>query len=374
MSRRIAVPDVVSIPSMLEQWTLTAIRALLVAGCFEDGRFDWKEMLPRDDSGKDRLVKAAVAMANTGGGFLVFGVRDRGAVKERPTGVAVDQEFARTISDLFHRADPPVPHSVRNPPVRVRRGFVIQVVQVLTTSAPHSFEGRFHVRTGGGSDRIMSTHEVRQLFRSQEVLEAPGLHEIKKVAVGFFRRRSWDDAKRGLEVLALHVVEGTPRHRAAVMDALTRLAVFTRASMPKDILNEMLTLAFEAMPHRFDNVDEIWKGTLASAIELAGDVGYDAALRLRDGFAVHESAQLLADCLQLAEGKQLPDLVARAVEAFRHCESSASRAEPEPFEDARLWFEYKRTNPSPRRDVPPKELDRVEARLLEVADLHRIRE
>src|SRR5690242_4810304 len=199
------------IPAALDQWTLVAIRRLLAADCVEDGRFDWKAVFPPDEKGKDRLVRCAAAMANAGGGFIVFGVADRGDASERVVGVARDDEFGTKLADQLHRADPPVPHRLKNPPIRVAQGRAIYVVEIYDFSAPHSVDGRFLRRTGGGNDKLLRTHELRSLFlRSSSVLEAPGLNEIRKVSWAFLRRRGWDRVREGLETIGPYVLEGTP--------------------------------------------------------------------------------------------------------------------------------------------------------------------
>jgi hypothetical protein len=59
------------VPESLGGWSLASIRQLVAAGVFETRRFDFKEMLPRDDAGKQRLRKTFAAFANAEGGFLV---------------------------------------------------------------------------------------------------------------------------------------------------------------------------------------------------------------------------------------------------------------------------------------------------------------
>src|ERR1051325_3682912 len=102
--------DTPQVPRTLNEWSLPTIRALLTANCVEDGRFDWKEMFPLDQRGKDRLVRCATSMANAGGGFIVFGVADKGSPEQRIVGVQTDHEFYRQVADQLYRADPPVPH------------------------------------------------------------------------------------------------------------------------------------------------------------------------------------------------------------------------------------------------------------------------
>ena len=60
------------IPANLDEWTLEVIEELLSQGYFEPEHFDYKEMLPHpnDKKGKQCLLKARCAFANSSGGFL----------------------------------------------------------------------------------------------------------------------------------------------------------------------------------------------------------------------------------------------------------------------------------------------------------------
>jgi hypothetical protein len=76
-------------------------------------------MFPPDDKGKDRLVRSAAAMANAGGGFIVFGVADRGSGADRACGMPADAEMGAWLASQLKRADPPIPHTLTNPPIPV---------------------------------------------------------------------------------------------------------------------------------------------------------------------------------------------------------------------------------------------------------------
>jgi hypothetical protein len=355
------------VPTALSEWTLPVIQQLLAAGCVEDGRFDWKEMFPvsKDVGGRDRIVRAATAMANAGGGFLVFGVRDKGDTVERIVGVPTDNEFGRELTQQLNRSDPPVPHLVGNPPLPVGPGRSIYVVEILGLSAPHAAaDGYFYLRTGGGTDERLKTHQLRQLFRFDDVLEAPGLNDIRKVSFTFLRRSTWEGVRSGLQVLTAYAVEGTARQKVAVLEALTRLATHTRWGMPEDILLDMLSVSEEAVLDCPAWGSEIVADGVKLATEVAGHVAYDAALYLRHGFGLFTAARLLSQLLQQAIGLQRDDLRQRVLDQFEECINAARRAQPEPWLDAARWFEHKRDHPSRLDRVPPPELAEVEARLL----------
>ena len=357
------------VPRTLAEWSLAAIKALLDANCIEDGRFDWKAMFPPDDKGKDRLVRTAAAMANSGGGFIVFGVADRGNGADRASGMVADAEFGTRLADQLRRADPPIPHALSNPPIPVGEGRVIYVLAVHDVLAPHAdSEGRYFERSGGGTDQRISTHGLRRRMAAD--LEAPGLNDIKKQAFAFLRPRGWDRVRAGLEAIGAYAAEGTPRQKVAVLEALTRLAIYTRQQMPRDVIDEMLLLCDEATPHGLDDApdSETFDEAVSLAADVAGHVGYDAVrhMPVRDGFLVFECARQLSQQLDLAtkEGRPVPADAVR--KEFDKCIDAAKRATPEPWTDAARWLNHKRRRPGRGRQRPPRSLDALEARLLGV--------
>ena len=158
-----------TVPSALNEWTLPNVLGLLEAHVYEDSRFDWKEDLRRD--GAERFTQSAVAMANSGGGFFVFGVSDaRGdEPRERIRGVASTREFAHEVTALLKNPDPPVPHEHKNPPVQIPwlPDRLLPIVQVRSVQAPHSYKGTFLAREGG-TTRPLATSEVRNMMVRRE--------------------------------------------------------------------------------------------------------------------------------------------------------------------------------------------------------------
>lgn len=209
-----------------------------------------------------------------------------------------------------------------------------------------------------------STTQV--LFAAHDVLEAPGLHEISKVAFTFLRPNGWDRVRAGLEALTSYAAEGTPKQKVAVLEALTRLAIYTRQQMPDDILMGMLSVSEEATLHGHNEAPEFFDEGFDHAVEVAGHVGYDATLYVRHGFGAFTSARLLSQLLHQAQLAQREDLCEIVLEQFEMCIDAAGRAHPEPWLDASRWYQYKRDHPGRGHQVPPPELNEVEARLLGV--------
>lgn len=163
------------IPETLEAWTLEAIEGLLAQGVFESDRFDFKEMLPHAKNADDklRLRKSCAALANSGGGFLVFGVKDgKGlAVAERLVGIEAAFDFPVQFGTFPAACEPSVRWDFRNPPLALPSGRLLHVVHVPQgPSRPHGIleDERWHFtkRTNRGNE-AMSYGEVQFAFRAR---------------------------------------------------------------------------------------------------------------------------------------------------------------------------------------------------------------
>jgi predicted HTH transcriptional regulator len=158
------------IPATLDGWSLDVVRDLLAKGYQEGDRFDFKEMLPRDDVGRLRLSKTCCAFANSQGGYLVFGVVDaKGSVEQRLVGVDPTIDFPGQFGDYPRRCVPSVEWAPKNPPVQLSNGRVLPIVHVPPSpSAPHAVREQsgawfFAKRTAQGN-QPMTIEEVRAEF------------------------------------------------------------------------------------------------------------------------------------------------------------------------------------------------------------------
>jgi hypothetical protein len=199
---------------------------------------------------------------------------------------------------------------------------------------------------------------------TRAIYEAPGLDEIRRVAFDFNRPADWVRVREGLRRIASYAFEGTPRHRHAVLEAIARLATYVRAPMPDDVLFDLLAQLRAALPNR-DDPPEIALRSLTLGIEAVGHVGYDLTLYCRHGLGIIECTRILMDCIWIAESFHHATARLKVLQELQDLEETAARARP-PFEDAVAWFRYHRTNPGRRRRELPSELDRVEARLLNI--------
>jgi len=151
------------IPESLSGWTLAVLRDLLARAIFEDGRLEFKEMIPhgKDRDGRRRLRGTIAAFANTEGGFVVIGVRDDRVLpaEERLVGCPVVDEVPRDFGMLASGCTPPVPWTPLNPPLILPDGRLVHVFHVPRSSRrPHGIEedGRwwFPMRTDRGNDAM----------------------------------------------------------------------------------------------------------------------------------------------------------------------------------------------------------------------------
>jgi len=160
------------IPDTLEGWTLSVIEGLLRQGVFESDRFDFKEQLPysKDDAAKLRLTKTCAAFANSGGGFLVFGVKDDKGLpaQQRIVGIEPGDDFPARFGNFPAAAEPSVEWTFRNPPLQLQDGRLVHIVQVRASPRkPHGVFDQerwwFCKRTSKGTE-AMSFEEMRGLF------------------------------------------------------------------------------------------------------------------------------------------------------------------------------------------------------------------
>ena len=190
------------IPDDLDVWTFDTVRDIVRHHDFEPGRFDYKEVLnpskelmPTAGSGtKSDVVlsirKTVCSMANTNGGFILFGVADReklkkGASKDElivgiPLGGDLRKEFGNKLSDIV----PEIPDFKAIPnafPLKDgARG--IYVVQIPPSARrPHMVrsQGVYYRRGEGGSCDPMDHYVVReQMLHTEERLRKVHLFRL----------------------------------------------------------------------------------------------------------------------------------------------------------------------------------------------------
>lgn len=210
------------VPKALEQWNTGTLINLLTKGYFESEEFDFKETLPHsnDENGKLRLIKTCCAFANSGGGFLIFGVSNSGLVpvQDRLVGIDSKFDFPEHFGSYPQKCTPGVIWDFKNPPISLENGKAIHIVYIQRSwNAPHSCEvasdGRCFVKRTNRGNEPMSYEEIRLAFlqyyekRLKLQLLKAELENIKKHAEELIMP-AWDAAKKfGMGEFSLTVIE-----------------------------------------------------------------------------------------------------------------------------------------------------------------------
>ena len=114
-------------------------------------------------------MKSATSLANTRGGFLIFGVSEKGVGRERIVGIPRSRENQKHFSDKVQRAEPPVEFTVLNPQVPVDDTRAVLVVEIhKARRGPHWYRsargvGEFWKRSEG-TVRVMTYSEIEEAF------------------------------------------------------------------------------------------------------------------------------------------------------------------------------------------------------------------
>ncbi len=155
-----------AVPRLLSDWTLAAIEELVDDDYHEDDAFDFKEALDIRAVGHiERILKAACSLANTKGGFLVFGVAETGSGRSRVVGIPDSRENAKHVTDKFKGAEPSLRFDILNPPIRLSIGKVVFVVEVLPAGrGPHRGPRNQFWRRSQGTAVEMTYGEIENAF------------------------------------------------------------------------------------------------------------------------------------------------------------------------------------------------------------------
>lgn len=156
------------IPDRPEGWTHEVVQRLTEDGRSETDLFDFKA----DLQPALQQTKACCAFANTRGGFLIFGVRERGPAGWQVEGLPPNREFTAEFGRRI-RADPsiqyPPPLLLRVPDSSDRVVYVVHIPRSpVRPHLPTSKDERvFWKRTNVGCEQ-MSLEEVRAEFMQYE--------------------------------------------------------------------------------------------------------------------------------------------------------------------------------------------------------------
>ncbi len=193
-----------SFPPPIGEWTLETVKRIVAEHQHEPDWLDYKEVLvphrdlppEKKDEHRDSIRRCACAMANTNGGFIIFGVKDKGAAEDRLVGIDLTKDLRKQFGDLLDKIDPnirgfdakTIPFGTDKP------GEGVWVVQLpVSPLRPHMLNGRFYRRTPGGKCEAMSAHEVRD----QMILRETQLKRLEMLSLAFGQmQRTHDEMGR----------------------------------------------------------------------------------------------------------------------------------------------------------------------------------
>jgi predicted HTH transcriptional regulator len=165
-------------PKSLDDWTYETITEIVEQYEYEPGFFDYKAVLNASE-GKHReklnqsIRKTAGAMANTAGGYILFGVEDH-AIQvatplDRTKGIPLDGDLRKQFGDKLRETQPPIhfeaiAKAVLLPNDSSRGIFVVSIPESFRRPHMVNPEGVFYRRDAGGSAVLMDFYQVRDLM------------------------------------------------------------------------------------------------------------------------------------------------------------------------------------------------------------------
>ncbi|HEU5376099.1 MAG TPA: ATP-binding protein [Ktedonobacteraceae bacterium] len=175
------------LPTKIDEWTYEKIVQLIMEDEPEPGLYDFKEALnPRKDlpdkprqAMLDSLLRTVCGMANTDGGFIIFGVSDRASApspKDRIVGISLNGEERKQFGEKIKVIQRPIYFNVlalEFPNDNTKGFFVVHIP--LSPLRPHMLETsdskQFYRRGHGGHAVQMGFYEVRdQMLYTEERL------------------------------------------------------------------------------------------------------------------------------------------------------------------------------------------------------------
>src|SRR5712692_5357459 len=163
------------LPIRLEAWTYETVVTLVKKYEFEPGTFDYKSVLNPTGANQNEYIKSicstVCSMANTDGGFVLFGVQDRKITvtvpEDRITGIPIGGDLLKEFGNKIESIQPEVyfeavPQVLKRPNDPSKGVLVIRVPK--SPRRPHMLltTGIYYRRGDGGSAVAMTHYEVRE--------------------------------------------------------------------------------------------------------------------------------------------------------------------------------------------------------------------
>lgn len=175
----------------LQEWTWETVVNIVEQHQFEPGQFDFKEVLNATGHGsqeaRESLRRTICSMANTDGGYVLFGVRDlrvaEATANARIVGIPLGGDLRKEFGDKVGAIRPDVYFDARAIPQPDDAGRAVFVVAVpRSPRRPHMAEpqGIFYRRGEGGMAVAMMRHEVyEQMMFTEERLRRAALFRLQ---------------------------------------------------------------------------------------------------------------------------------------------------------------------------------------------------
>ena len=177
-------------PTSLNDWDFALVESLCKDGPDECSWYDFKEVLHPERGDKSKynatLLKLACAFANSGGGFIVFGVTDSRDIE----GLSEDREFGKAFGDKMRS----IPALFYHPP------------KAISVPGSDSYIYVVHVPKSPGRPHVPRASDDKAVFwkRTNKGCEPMTLEEIREGFMDYETR--WD--KLRLLALELEDCEG----------------------------------------------------------------------------------------------------------------------------------------------------------------------
>ncbi len=183
--------DNAGLPIPLEDWTWETVVNVVKRHEFEPGHYDYKDVLhptgQREPEHNDSIRRTACSMANTDGGFILFGVLDRkksvSTPEARIKGIPIQGDLRKEFGDKISVLQPELFFNailIRDPDDVAKGVFVVYIPK--SQRRPHMMLPYcvYYRRGEGGQAFSMNHYEVReQMINTEERLQRVTLFRLK---------------------------------------------------------------------------------------------------------------------------------------------------------------------------------------------------